>query len=376
MNTTNHFQITKRVTLINALVNLFLAVIKMIIGWIGQSHALFADGVHSLADLVGDGFVLLAAKIGDQSPDAEHPYGHRRIETLATIIIAILLLLTGFYISYTSIHALNSHVHNPLPSRYVILAAILSIIINEALFRYGRFYGKKINSQLLISNAWHNRSDALTSLIVVVSVSASLLGLKHLDIFGALVISILIIYAGAKMVYSACHELIDSSINPDAVEKISQTIQSVSGVEAVHQLRTRSLGGEIYADVHIQVNPRISVSEGHHIGDQVQSTLFDHIKHLHDVVVHIDPEDDETNRPSCNLPNRTTAIKTLNTAWNKLDYYDQIKQLTLHYFDGQLDIDILFHHLADNPNLQQHYQSQAKQSLACINKVRLFSEIN
>src|SRR3989338_1076300 len=310
------------VSLINASVNALLAVIKIFIGKLGHSQALIADGIHSFSDLISDAMVFIAARASIQHPDKEHPYGHQRIETIGTIIIGLILFAVAATLFDEAILRLI-HYHFQKPTVSVVIVAIISINANECLFHYSRKKGEKINSNLLISNAWHKRSDVFVSIIVLFSVIGSRLGLTWLDSAGAIVIALLIVKIGIQMIWHSVQELIDRGVDVTTLDAIKQTIASVSGVRSIHQLRTRLHGNEIFVDLHIIVDPFLSVSEGHHIGEQVHAALLNNVKHLSDVTVHIDSENDEMAHPSLNLPNRDTVKKLLKTRWLQLDGYDQ-----------------------------------------------------
>ncbi len=375
MKTSPYFQVTRKVTFVNASVNFFLAIVKILVGWIGCSHSLIADGLHSLSDLIGDGLVYIAARIGSQSPDEDHPYGHRRIETLGAIIIAVVLISVGALIVLDAIANL-SHPHQTMPPGWMVMfTALGSIIVNEGLYRYSHHFGKKINSKLLITAAWHNRSDAMTSLVVVVAVGGSMLHVKHLDIIGALIIGLMILYAGGKMIWDCFRELIDTGVDDAMLQEINTAIQQVDGVIAVHQLRTRSLGGEIFVDIHIQVDPRISVSEGHFIGEQVHDHLIASIEHISDVTVHIDPEDDETQQPCEHLPNRPTLLAQLDDCWKALPEYAAIKRIIIHYYDGKIDLDIYINKKDIDHQIKQRYFDALKPSMDFIKCINMYHAI-
>ncbi|OGT44565.1 MAG: cation diffusion facilitator family transporter [Gammaproteobacteria bacterium RIFCSPHIGHO2_12_FULL_38_11] len=327
------------VSLINALINALLAVLKIIVGKIGHSQALIADGIHSFSDLMSDTFVFLAARAGANDPDKEHPYGHQRIETIATILIALILLIVGGSIGYEAVHRIFYHGFKK-PTLPVIIIAIVSIIANEALFHYSKNQGEKINSNLLISNAWHKRSDVFVSLIVLISVLGSLWGLPWLDAVGAFFIALLIIKMAFKMIWQSVQELIDHAVDELTLAEIKKVIRHISGVKSIHQLRTRLHGSYIFVDLHIIVDPHISVSEGHHIGEEVHAALLKNIKNLFDVTVHIDPENDETAHPSLHLPNREKLRTILAKHWSSLPHYKQIQKINMHYLAGQLTIEI------------------------------------
>jgi cation diffusion facilitator family transporter len=366
-----YFRVTQRVTLITALTNSLLAIGKISVGSIAYSHALIADGLHSLSDLFGDGLVYLAAKLGSQSPDDDHPYGHRRIETLGAIVVALILLLVGFWLVFDAI----GQIHHPhiaaMDNSSVLVAAILSIFINEGLYQYGAYYGKQINSQLLISNAWHNRSDAFTSLIVVLTVLGSLAHIPHLDLIGAIIIGLMIFYTGSKMMWRCFRELIDTGADEATLTQIQKVIATVPGVDSVHQLRTRLLGGEIFIDVHIQVAPNISVSEGHYIGEHVHLELIKQVEHVSDVIVHIDPEDDTTHHPCVNLANRPQLLSALQKYWQDLPEYTQIKRIQIHYHDGHLDLEVHCQTAFDLA-LRQRYQQALQDNPQHIRQVTFY----
>ncbi|MDF1759952.1 MAG: cation diffusion facilitator family transporter [Coxiellaceae bacterium] len=375
MKSSPYYQVTRKVTFVNAVVNLVLAVVKILVGWLGYSHALVADGLHSLSDLIADGLVFIAAKMGSQSPDEDHPYGHRRIETLGAIIISVVLISVGALIVLDAIGNLSRPPLHHAPEWIVMIVAIFSIIINEALYHYGKHYGKKINSQLLISTAWHNRSDAMTSVIVVVAVAGAMLHVQHLDVIGALIIGLMILYAGGKMIWSCFRELIDTGVDDQMLQQIRSTINEVAGVVAVHQLRTRSLGGEIFIDIHIQVDPRISVSEGHYIGEKVHHHLVKTIDHVSDVTVHIDPEDDETQQPCEDLPDRPTLLSTLHNSWQNLSEYTAIERIIIHYYDGKIDLDIYINKKDIDHQIRQQYFDALPPSMHFIKHINLYHAI-
>lgn len=333
---------TRRVSLISASTNLLLALLKIIVGFLGNSHALIADGVHSFSDLFSDALVYFAAKVGERRPDAEHPYGHHRIETLAAIIIALLLIGVAGSIIYESTQHFITKTSTTVHGIPVIIIALLSIIGNEWLFRYTLHAGKRVRSKLLIANAWHNRSDALVSVIVLLSVIGSFFGLHYLDSIGATIIAILILKTAFGMIHQSFSELIDAAVDPQTLKHINDCITAVNGVIDIHMLRTRMHAGKIFVDVHILVDPKISVSEGHYISDQVYKALCEQIDAVSDITVHIDPEDDETVMPSLNSPDREKLEIDLREQWKHLPAYTDITKLLIHYLDGKLQIELFF----------------------------------
>lgn len=376
MTKSARYQTVIRVTIVNSGVNSLLALLKIIVGAFGHSQALIADGVHSLSDLITDLLVLIASRMGEQLPDKEHPYGHRRIETIASIIISIVLIAVAIGIAYDNVEHMV-HYAFIRPDYDVIVIAIISVLANEGLFRYTMTSGNKINSDLLRTNAWHNRSDAFVSLIVLISAGGTLLGIRYLDSIGALIIAALILKMGLKMTWVSLQELIDTGVDETTLAKITKAIQNVSGVVSVHQLRTRSHGGHIFVDVHIQVNPSISVSEGHYIGEQVHMQLLKQFERISDVTVHVDPEDDEINQPSVHLPNRKEVNRLLKKHWEHLPHYADIQRTELHYLNGKLYIEIFMPADLRNQNepssLEEQYQKVIN-DIDIIAKVTIYYE--
>ncbi len=331
------YQQAKRITLIGAVSNVFLGCIKLIGGLLYHSHALVADGMHSFSDLITDVMVIFATKFGSQDADISHPYGHQRIETAATLFLAVLLILAGAGIAWGSLYELiRSTVEKP--GWFALPIAVLSIAANESLFYYTQHVAKRISSSLVLANAWHHRSDAASSIVVALGLLGSLLGFPYLDAIAAIIVGFLIIKMGISYGWNSVKELVDSGVEPDLLSKIEQVIQSVDGVEKIHQLRSRLMGGDIFIDVHILVAPYISVSEGHYIAQHVDKALLEQLAAVKDVTVHVDPEDDEMSCPSLHLPSRKTLEDELFLAWQK--DYPGLQTWTTHYLDGKMTIDL------------------------------------
>jgi cation diffusion facilitator family transporter len=332
------YQKAKQITLLGAVINALLGISKLLGGIGFHSSALLADGFHSLSDLFTDGMVLIASKYGSLEADDSHPYGHQRIETAATYVLALLLVLTGVAIAWDAIAHLRHHEHEH-PAIWALPLAAVSVIANEALFWYTRHVGRTIQSQLIIANAWHHRSDAASSLIVLAGLLGSLAGFTSLDGVAALLVGFLIIKMGISYGWTSIKELVDTAVEPAILRDIEKIIQTTDGVIKVHQLRTRLMGSDIFIDVHVQVNPTISVSEGHFIAQHVHHRLMEELSNIKDVTVHIDPEDDEITSPSIHLPNRATLEKTLLNHWR--DTFPEINACLLHYLDGKLTLDLI-----------------------------------
>ena len=363
------------ISLITAIVTAGLAIAKFVIGMFGKSHALIADGVHSIADVLVDLLVLGAAHFGAKQADSNHPYGHGRIETAATFGLAQILILAGIGIIADAIIRLWHHVPPVTPNRYVLWLAFAAILINEGLFRWTLRVARRIHSSLLEANAWHSRSDAAVSVVVLLSIGGALLGFTYLDVIGALLVGILIIKMGLTLAWHSITELVDTGVAETQLTKIRQTISQVAGVQMLHQLRTRTINKKVLIDVHILVAPHLSVSEGHFIGDQVMRTLYESMPEIHDITVHVDPEDDEAEHRSSNLPTREVLLTQLKQCWQNLPGASQIQQVHLDYLAGHIEVSLVLPLalLQNYPAAQlvDDYQNQALQTIDILQTVKV-----
>ncbi|CAC9553002.1 Cobalt-zinc-cadmium resistance protein [uncultured Gammaproteobacteria bacterium] len=338
MNSHNRKKASQKITLIGAIADFLLSVFKVVAGVLGNSGALIADGVHSFSDLLSDAVVLYAVKHANEEADADHPYGHKRFETVATLGLAIILALVSIGIIYDALGRLS----NPsvLAHSALLLSVVaLSILSKEALYWYTIKVAKIYKSDMLKANAWHHRSDALSSVVVLVGVFGSLNGYPYLDSMAAIVVGLMVMMIAWKLGSSATKELVDTAIDVEQVEQLRTAIGMISGVNNVHSLRTRKIGHAISADVHVQVDPFLSVSEGHIISVSVERVAKKCLEDLDDVTVHIDPEDDEIAAPCEHLPERAKALGILNKALfgNKCD--GEIERIQLHYLNGKIHVD-------------------------------------
>jgi len=333
----------RKVTLIGSLVDLLLGIAKILVGWLAHSQALVADGIHSLSDLATDVIVLYAAKHSHREADEDHPYGHGRIETLATVGLGVTLVLIAFGIAYDAVRRMNAPELLMHPGVIALVVAIVSVVSKEGIYHYTMQAARRLRSNMLMANAWHSRSDAISSIVVVIGVGGAMMGYPYLDAVAAIAVAVMIAKIAFDLVRTSTRELIDTALDPETVETIRGEIFAVDGVRALHMLRSRSSGGQAFVDVHIQVDPRVSVSEGHQIGDTVRRRLLERIEEVSDVTVHIDPEDDELESPCDHLPLRSDLVQRLNRQWADLEGVDA-SQVTLHYLRGQLQVDLLLPH--------------------------------
>lgn len=329
----------RKVTLIGSLVDFLLGVVKILVGWLAHSQALVADGIHSLSDLATDFIVLYAAKHSHRAADEDHPYGHGRIETLATVGLGISLIVVAFGIGYDAVRRMNDMDLLLHPGAMALAVAVVSVFAKEGIYHYTRNAAVKLRSNMLMANAWHSRSDAISSIVVVIGVGGAMMGYPYLDAVAAIAVAVMIAKIGIDLIRASSKELIDTALEPKVVDAIRKEIVDVDGVRALHMLRSRRSGSDALVDLHVQVDPRISVSEGHQIGDTVRRRLLERVDEVTDVTVHIDPEDDEQGSPCDQLPLRSDLIKKLQRQWADLEGVDA-EHVTLHYLCGKLQIDL------------------------------------
>jgi cation diffusion facilitator family transporter len=335
------YEASRRVTLVSVVWNLILTVAQIIIGFVGHSQALVADGLHTLSDLITDFMVLFALKHGKKAADEEHPYGHARIETAVTMILGIILVAVGAGIAISAGMRLSSAQTFVIPSAMTLWIAVITLGAKEGLYRYTMVTADRFDSNMLRANAWHHRSDALSSLIVAAGIGGSLLGFGYLDSVAALIVALMVVKVGGELAWQSLRELVDTGLAAEDLESIRQVILSISGVKALHLLRTRRVGEQALADVHIIVDDRLSVSEGHQISEMVRARLIKEIAPLADVMVHIDTEEDVNVPSSAGLPLRDELQKRLNDYFRDIPEARLIEHMTLHYLNGRIDIELL-----------------------------------
>lgn len=278
-----------RVSLVSAIVNASLAVIKLGVGSWSGSKALVADGLHSAQDVLSDGITYLAMRIGRKGADDNHPYGHGKFETFASFALAISLFVTSAYVLWDAAVALYSgHSMVEDTSWPALAAALVSIIANEWLFRYCIHHGNKINAQILIVNAWHNRTDSLSGVAVFIGVGMSALGYPAWDAIAAIGVGLFLLYISSRMLKECFDELVEAAPDDTLQKKLHHMAMAIPGVMNVHKLRSRKVGSEVVVDLHVEVDNHLSVSEGHQIADRVEKLLLNEIPEVADAMVHID----------------------------------------------------------------------------------------
>jgi cation diffusion facilitator family transporter len=280
----------RRVTWYGLLINTVLSIIKLILGFAGASQVVIADAMHSFSDSVTDIAIIIGVKYWSAPPDSKHPYGHQKIETIVTAFISLLLVIVAFGIAYDGIVTLNTH-HKDMPNILAIYGPIISIIIKEFLYRWNITIGKKIKSTALIANAWHHRSDVISSVLALITVGLALIdpNISFVDNIGAVIVALFILKVAWDLLSPAITELTDAGASEKINTDILKTTLALRGVKSAHAIRTRQIGKSILVDLHVLVDGNITVTEGHIISDMVQEELIKQNSDIMDVVVHIEP---------------------------------------------------------------------------------------
>ncbi|MCK9274627.1 MAG: cation diffusion facilitator family transporter [Syntrophales bacterium] len=284
----------RKIAWIGLAVNIVLCAFKLFAGMIGSSQAIIADAIHSLSDSVTDVAVLIGSHFWSKPPDEGHPHGHRRLETLVTIFIGIILLIAGIEIARNSISSFYEKDTVP-PGGIALAAAAVSIVLKEILYRWTALAGKKVRSSALIANAWHHRLDALSSIPALVAVGGAILIPRwgFLDRAGAIAVSILIVHAAIKIIWPGIREFTDAGAPKNVCDEIKKIASQAKGVSDVHTVRTRYVGTHLQVDLHLVVERTISVLEGHDIAEGVKERIIKEGPDVIDVLIHLEPKNPE-----------------------------------------------------------------------------------
>lgn len=282
-----------RVTYIGVAINIFLSAIKVFFGSLAGSMALVADGIHSLSDIVTDVVVLVGTHLGSKKPDARHPYGHGRAETLSALCVAIILIFVGAFMMYKAsmciVRISLDQEHVEFIGISVLYVAILSVVLKETLYWMTRGLAVSVHSPSLYANAWHHRSDAGSSVAVVIGFVALRFGYKYGDHVAAVIVGLMIVFVGIKIIRDCMDEFAERAVDSDTVKQIEEIIVSETRIRGWHKLRTRNVGREIFLDLHIFVDPQLSIIEAHEISDSLERSMHEKITRPVNITIHVEP---------------------------------------------------------------------------------------
>ena len=278
----------KKSTMVSVVINVFMSATQVLVGIYAQSQALIADGIHSLSDLVSDFVVLFASHHSQKDADEDHPYGHHRFETAASLVVGGLLVAVAVGMLWSAFEKLKDPDAIPEVHSSALLVAFIALILKEILFRYMLKVAKEVKSSMLVANAWHARSDAASSLVVSVGIIGNLLGYPILDPIAALIVGLMIGKMGWEFGSDAFHDLMDRSANEHEVQSITETLLATPGVLGVHDVKTRKMGDMILVDAHLEVDATLTVEAGHDIGVAARHAVMQRHRVLN-LLTHVDP---------------------------------------------------------------------------------------
>ncbi|MEE0409240.1 MAG: cation diffusion facilitator family transporter, partial [Clostridia bacterium] len=266
-------RMANRVSIITIIINLVLSVLKFLVGFFGHSQALISDAIHSASDVVSTVAVMFGINLSDKKSDTSHPYGHERIECIFSIILAMMLFITGAGIGITAIKNIASGAEIDVPGKMALIAAAVSIAVKEWMYHYTKRAAKKINSSSMLADAWHHRSDALSSVGSLIGVGGALLGFTICEPIASIVICVFIGKAAVDIFMDAVNRLIDRSCTDEEIEQIRECVMEIDGVKRIDKLMTRRFGSKIYVDLEIAEDPNITLLEAHHIAERVHDNI-------------------------------------------------------------------------------------------------------
>ena len=282
-----------KVSVISIIGNVFLSIFKFIAGIIGKSNAMISDSIHSLSDVLSTIVVMIGLKLASKKEDVSHPYGHERIECVASFILAIFLFITGLGIGWMGIKTIFFENYSEIktPTLIALIAAIISIIIKEAMYWYTRSVAKKIKSDALMADAWHHRSDALSSIGSLIGIGGAMMGFKLLDSIASIIICLCIIKVSYDIFMDSVDKMVDKACNSDFINKICDLVLSTNGVLNIDLIKTRLFGNKIYIDLEIAANQDLTLKEAHEIAQKVHDKIENNYEDVKHCMVHVNPKE-------------------------------------------------------------------------------------
>lgn len=269
--------------------NTALTLFKLLAGILAHSEAMVSDAIHSASDVLSSFIVIIGVRLSAKEADREHPYGHERMESVAAIVLAVILCITGLFIGHTAIEKLSSGEAVKQPGVLALIAAIISIVTKEIMFRYTRFHAKHINSDALMAEAWHHRSDALSSVGALVGIAGARMGHTWLDPVASLIICAFIIKAAYDIFSDAVEKMVDHACSEETEKALMACALRQKGVMGIDRLYTREFGSRIYVDIEINADGNLSLKESHRIAETVHKTIESEFPNVKHIMVHVNP---------------------------------------------------------------------------------------
>lgn len=285
----NYEKTAVRVSKLSIIGNILLTLFKLLAGIAARSGAMVSDAVHSASDVFSSIIVIIGVKYAQREADEDHPYGHERYECVASIVLAIILLVTGLFIAHNAIEKLLSGEEIAVPGRLALLAAIVSILVKEAMFRYTAMWAKRIGSDALMAEAYHHRSDALSSIGALIGIGGAIMGYVRLDALASIVICGFIVKAAYDIFADAIGKMVDSSCGDELEQAMRECVLSGKGVMGIDSLSTRRFGNKVYADIEISADGELSLYESHKIAENVHDSIEQNFPEVKHIMVHVNP---------------------------------------------------------------------------------------
>jgi cation diffusion facilitator family transporter len=363
---------------LGACANLFLSLIKFTGGVFGNSIALVADAFHSLSDLITDVVVYFSHGVGQIPPDNNHPYGHGRAETIGTTVVGLLIIVTGLGVVFEAWDMMTQNIKKT-PSWLAAIIAILSVFIKEGLYRYTRKVGEALNSPSLTANAWHHRTDAISSVAAFIGILGAWNGIAIMDPLAGGLVGLMVCKVGYDFSREGFRDLMDTALSEKHTQRIFSILDEIPEVILYHNLRSRTIGGEILIDVHILVDPEMTVTEGHCVAEVVRKNIIKAFKNVQDVLVHVDGELDSEVENLYPLT-RKELIKITKPVFENIHGVNSDPVIRTHHIKGDTLLDV-FLQVEDNEEMKgiQKRINEVKSQLEAIpqiDRARIFLDLN
>ena len=333
-----------KVTWLGLVANLVLALAKGFIGIIANSSALIADAGHSVSDLLSDGITLWAVRMSGIPKDKNHPYGHGKFETVGTFIIALLLLFTGIGVAW---HVFNKMDAPEVPGTIALWMAGIAIIVKEALFHVTRMVGRRSGSRILLANAWHHRSDAISSVAALVGIAGAQWGVPLMDPIAGMLVAGLIIKTGIDIGYESIRELTDETVEEEIISELVKIMSGIEGVDHYHEMRARRMGPHLLVDLHIEVDSMMSISAAHQVAERVRLGILEKLPAVNEVLVHVDAEDDFFGEEGSEHPQNIVLMRPQSEIENdvkkmlaEIPEIQGITHIYCHYLNQKLTVQV------------------------------------
>lgn len=344
--------------------NIALALLKGVAGVLSNSAAMVADAGHSLSDVLSDLVTLWALRIAQTPKDQNHPYGHGKFEAIGSLFVALMLIVTGIGIA---IHSVEHVEHQVIPGNLALGVAVISIIVKEILYHITVYVGKREHKRVLIANAWHHRSDAISSIVALIGIGGAQWGFPVMDPMAGILVAGWIVKTGITIGYESVKELTDEAVEEDLLPSLDSVLAKIDGVEKYHDVRTRRMGSYILVDLHVQVNSQLSVSAGHQIGERVRLALLNKNPLVNEVLVHIDAEEDSDERNPVLMRPQAEIEADIQQSLSTIPEIKGISHILCHFLKEQLTVQI---EIIVDPNMQVlEVQKIAKKARTLVEQI-------